>query len=387
MVRASCRRIVWRPEIGKSQLLRLLLVGMSVPIAVFGPIPVSAQSTLEAGHTPRRFFLSGHSLTDNPYGNYIKAIGDSQGAPLGWNQQIVIGSPVRARTRGNHYKDGVWDGYAAGKDRDGRPVNVLAEFARRADPLYDTLIVTEAHGTVAQLLWNDTVRFLRHFHERLIEHNSAARTFVVEPWETIKDLSNPTPWVENERNATVAWSCVVTRINTSLAHEGRKDRLSTIPTAPALAALVDAIASDRAPAVLREGGTRAALARLLPDGVHLSNRGFFFAAALTYMQMTGRQLTKPWYPSNAFSASEALALQEFAWNFLEDRKRNFSPLGLPACRRHIATRYCGTWNLYVPDQWQTKQDHCSDAFMREDASTNPLVFDAQRDKAYWYGPP
>lgn len=369
----------------------LLLGGVAALLGLSGACPAYAQSSQEMSHTPRRFFLSGHSLTDNPYGNYIKAISESQGAPLSWNQQIVIGSPIRVRTKGGRDIQGEWEGYAGGKDRDGRPgVNVLAEFASRTEPLYDTLLIMDAHHTAAQLIWNDTVRYLRHFHERLIERNKAGRTYILEPWETLKDLGDPGPWLENERNATVVWSCVATRINASLAHEGRSDRLTTIPTAPAMAALVDAIASNRAPAALTSGGTRAAIERLLPDGVHLSSRGHYYAAMLAYMQMTGKETKNAWYPSNALPQSEALALQEFAWKFLEDRRRNFALLDLPACRRFIATTYCGPWNAYVPGKWVNRQGNCADFFSRETVTPNnrnPFVFDAQSDGAYWFASP
>jgi hypothetical protein len=55
-----------------------------------------------------RIFFSGHSLLDNPMPDYVESIAKSQGKDLLWNQQNIIGSPLRVRTWGN----GNWEGTA-----------------------------------------------------------------------------------------------------------------------------------------------------------------------------------------------------------------------------------------------------------------------------------
>ena len=44
----------------------------------------------------------------------------------------------------------------------------------------DSLLITEQHGLLGTLLWNDTVRYLRHHHDRFIEGNAKGRTWFYE---------------------------------------------------------------------------------------------------------------------------------------------------------------------------------------------------------------
>lgn len=375
------------PRCGRIACVAAILVGAFLSLF---QSPVHANGNRIMDHTPTRFFLSGHSLTDDPYAGYLDVIAESQGAPLDWNQQIVIGSHLSWRTRGDTSKPGNWSGYGYGKNRDGKQgLNVLQEFAREKEKPYDTLLLIEGHNAPTTLIWNDTVRHFRHFHERFIAQNSAGQTYFIEPWEGIVDKGNLAPWVENEMSVSKAWGCVSTRINVSLAHEGRTDRIGNIPTGAALAALVDAISTGKIPPLVARDKA-AAVNLLLSDDVHLGSRGQYYLAVLTYMTMTGKPLTKAWYPTNRMDEKEARMLQDFAWEFLE-RWKNEAQMDVPACRRFFIETFCESWYGYTRgNQGGNEVANCQRYFSRETLelaghfTPNPFVFDPAGDAGYWF---
>lgn len=372
--------------------LVVILAG-SAFVVLSGPGAASAQSTLVQGSTvSKRFFLSGHSLTDDPLAEYIAAIGKSGGTDITWNQQIVIGSPIRYRTRGDNNKPGLWNGYSLGKNKNGiTGLDILKEFGQRSGHLYDTLIVAEGHKSVSGLIWNDTVRYLRHFHERMIEHNPATRTFLFESWESIRDKSKPEPWVALERDGSKLWSCVAGRINASLKLEGRADRIETIPVGAGLAELIEAISKGAMPSLVTASG-KSGIDEILSDDVHLANAGRYYVALLTYVIITDKPVEGVWRP-RAVSELTALALQKFAWGFHQERKKSFTQLDMADCRRLLTTGFCDAWNAYVPDQWASPQPGCKAYFSRETMALdrshapNPFAFDPAADGAYWFPPP
>ena len=88
--------------------------------------------------------------------------------------------------------------------------------------------------SLGSLIWNDTVRYLRHFHDRLIDGNPEATTYLYHSWISLDDKDDPARWIAYEREAYWAWQCVATRINQSLAAEGRTDRVLPLPAAASL---------------------------------------------------------------------------------------------------------------------------------------------------------
>jgi hypothetical protein len=364
----------------------MLGVVSTVCLVAGGPAPALAQSPVF-----KRFFVSGHSLTDDPLAEYIAAIGKSRGVEMSWNEQIVIGSPLRVRTRGETNRPGLWDGYRLGKNANGRTgLDILKEFSKQNSRPYDTLIVTEGHKPVPNLIWNDTVRYLRHVHERLIEHNPAARTFLYESWESVKDKSAPDPWIAVVRDESKVWSCVASRINTSLQHEGRTDRIATIPVGVALADLVEAIGKG-AVAPLVQPARTSAFDGILSDDVHLTQFGYYYVALFTYVSVTNQPVEGVWRPPG-ISPATALALQTLAWT--SHQKRSVAaPPDLTDCRQLMTTRFCDAWNAYGPNKWSAPQPGCKTYFAREtmalegEHGPNPFAFDPAADAAYWFAPP
>ncbi len=125
-----------------------------------------------------RIFWSGHSLTDQPVPGDVAAIARSLGHELQWNRQYMSGSSIRDRTRGRDAPPGHqgWDGYRQGYSLEGEGLDVIEELRRPrtvSGGPYDALVITEIHWVMQQLLWQDSVRLLRHFHDRGIPAQAA----------------------------------------------------------------------------------------------------------------------------------------------------------------------------------------------------------------------
>lgn len=341
-----------------------------------------------------RVLISGHSLTDDPFGEQVAAIVQSLGQRIDWEQQIVIGSPVSWRTRGDGSTPDGWGGYALGKNRDGRTgLDLLAELARagRTEP-YDTLVLAEGHNTVAVILWHDTVRHVRHFHERLVEQNPAARSFLFEPWEAIRDKADPGPWIALERDARRVWACAAGRINASLAQEGRADRVASIPAGAALAGLIEAALAGRIPGFARPE-PRAVVDLFVQDDVHLTPLGLHFVALLTAGAITGLPLGDAWRP-RGIAAGAAAALRQAAGEALAAAAPVAEATDFAACRALLTGSFCAAWNAYVPGEWVTRQEGCARYFGRtgmapgDFETPNPFVApDPATDAGYWFPPP
>lgn len=364
---------------------------VAVAAAVGAAPPVLATGMPDVGST-HRFFVSGHSLTDDPFAEEVAQIVASLGQRADWNQQIVIGSPISWRSYGDGSR--AWGGYRLGKNRDHREgLNVAEEFVRagRTEP-YDTLILAEGHNTVAVIFWHDTVRYVRHFHERLIAGNPSGRTYVFESWESIRDKSDPAPWIALERAARPIWSCVARRVNASLAREGRADRVGSIPTGYALAQVIEAVAAGKVEG-LSAGSPRAAVDLFLSDDVHLTPLGRYYVALVTAGAITGRPLDGAWRPRSV-SVPQAAALQRVAGEVLAGYTRLDEGTDFADCRKRLTGGFCAAWNAYVPSKWVGPVPDCARYFARTTMrlegfeTPNPFVLpDRAEDAAYWFRSP
>jgi hypothetical protein len=353
------------------------------------PTTAASPATLPAAGwgTPRasaRLFVSGHSLTDNPLGEQVVAIANSLGGGQAakYNQQIVIGSPIANRTD----QPANWAGYSRGKNRDGSGMNVVQELrAPRTlgGDRYDTLVIAERHDLVSVVQWENTVRYLRHFHERLLDGQPQGRTFFYETWWNVPDKRDPGPWVAHERAASRAWQCVVARVNHSLAAEGRADRIVPLPAGAALADLVEQAAAGRVPG-LSAATPLETLNRLFSDDVHLTPTGVYYMALVTYASVYERSPVGAWAPAG-ITAGAASALQERAWQFVQRFYTTHQPAALDECRSFVAQQFC-------PVYWQLRQNtgaiaDCTRTFSALDAGRNPLYYDAATDRRYWFAAP
>lgn len=281
--------------------------------------------------TPQRVFISGHSLVDQPLPDHLARIAESLGQPLQWNRQYVVGSTIHDRTRGRDRESG-WAGYATGLNREGQGLDVIQEFRRPrttdGQP-YDTLIVTEQHGVLESIVMRDTVRLLRHYHERFIEGNAHGQTWFYEPWLGVIDKRDPSRWLAYERAAAPIWQCVLTRINTSLAAEGRADRLRPLPASLALATLVERAVQGKVPGLAAQSA-EGVMNLLFRDHVHLTPLGAYYMALSVYAATFGRSPAGAWAPPQV-SPPLAAALQQLAWEAVSTEQNRRTPLPLEKC--------------------------------------------------------
>lgn len=335
--------------------------------------------------SPQALFFSGHSLLDNPLPDDVEQIAKSLGQNTAYEQQNIPGSPIRVRTRGMDPNARDWAGYRQGKNRQQSNKDVLAELAQpRTVPKpyrYDTLVITERHDLLGSLIWEDTMRYLRHFHDRLIDANPAATTWFYQPWLGVPDKGNPQSWIDYERASAPVWQCVTTRINRSLEAEGRPDRLRALATNLALAELVER-ATQRHLEGISQPNVRQTMNRIFSDEVHLTRLGVYYMALVTYANVFQRSPMGAWAPPQ-LSSSQAATLQYLAWE-ITSRPAATASLSSEQCGALVRQSFCSTYWHFVkrPNQLANCQRHFADHH-----ADNPFRFDAATDRRYWLTAP
>jgi hypothetical protein len=300
---------------------------------------------------PQRLLISGHSLTDRPFPDYLAAIAGAAGMPIDWNMQHLDGSSLRTRTRG--HGTNAWAGYSNGIDRDGRPVDVLRELAAAAGkPPYDVLILTEQHTLLENLIWNDTIGNALDYEARFSAANPDGQTYLFAAWLHLDDLDDPLRWIAYERAAAWAWRCTTLQINRRLAARGSRRHVVLIPAAEGLAALVEhALGKDGVAGITADtpGGT---IASLFADDVHLTKTGNYFVALLTHVVLYGALPRKAWAPDLDPVAAEAL--QDFAVAFLA-RWRLDQSFAQIDCTDYLSEQFVGIYLSYMRDtRWRNE---------------------------------
>lgn len=202
--------------------------------------------------TPQRVFFSGHSLLDEPVPRDLALVAASLGPPLQVERHTPFGSSIRDRLNAG----------AAARP----PVGV------------DTLVVTEQHTLIGNLVWNDSRRQLRQLHDAFIAANPQGRTWFHASW--LNRSADTRRWIAYERAASPVWQCLATAVNAELAAEGRSDRIEFLPAAALLAALVERAARGEVPGVSADA--------LFGDDVHLSPLGAYFVALVVYATLFER---------------------------------------------------------------------------------------------------
>lgn len=359
------------------------LLGTCLVLLFSAAWPTLASEPAQAAG-PLRLFVSGHSLTDNPIPDDIVQIAASLGTPARYNQQIVPGSTIKARTHGQ----GNWSGYRQGKNRQGSNTDVIDELRSGkaiGGDRYGVLLITERHDLLGPLIWEDSIRHLRHFHELAHKANPKVQTHFYASWLAIQDKSNPQAWVRYERAADQAWQCLSTRVNTSLAHEKRSDRLKHIPAGAALAELVDRATRQQLPGI-SQGSTKATLDQLFTDDVHLTRAGAYYMALVSYSAIAGRSPVGAWAPAG-ISGPQAQALQSVAWDVISGTtktKAQAQAASLDQCRNYLANTFCETFWTFTGNPGAIGS--CKNT-LSQAGRDNPLHFDAARDAAYWLPAP
>jgi len=281
----------------------------------------SIQSQATPAPTPREsahVFISGHSLTHNPLGEWVGEIAESLKKEYKFNQHLIGGSPIRVRTAGMEWNVTSWPGYRGGDNYRGKDLDVISELKSPKtigkNAKYDTLVITERHDLLNTLLWEETIPLLRHYHDRLIAGNPDARTFFYQGWLDI-NKKDPSMWITHTTNDLFAWECASTKANLTLAADGRKDRIYTLPTGAALVELVKRIMNNEVAGI--KGSTQEKLDVIFQDNVHMTYTGYYYISLVTYSAI---------YQSSPVGADvladvnteTGKALQQIAWNFIKN---------------------------------------------------------------------
>lgn len=321
------------------------------------------------GGAPERILISGHSLTDAPFPTQLAAIGQSAGQPVRWSAHSPAGSTLRDRAQ--HGLPGT----------NGGP--------------HDALIVTEQHTLLGNIVWNDTIRYLRQAHDRSIAANPQARTFLFTSWLAVSDLTDPARWIAYERAAAPVWDCTAHRINRSLAGEKRRDRVRVVPAALALATLVERATTGSPVPGITGTSNAATLKAIFRDDVHLTAMGTYYTALVTYAFMHRHPPTSIWAPEGVNFAT-ADALRSIAWQFAQRHRGRAQTVTLAECRRYIAGRFVPTYLAYQRDtawrdagairanlKWLRHRIGWPIVMARR-SSANPFYYDLNSDRDYWF---
>lgn len=301
--------------------LSVAMSGLAVQNAATPALRAEAKTLTAA---PSSLFVSGHSLTDRPMLEKLAEMATGSGRPIVWNMQNIGGSSLEQRSMGSDPAR-PWSGFSSGTDRDGGPVDVLAEWHEPSvgGRAYDLLLVTELHSLLDTLMRQGTVRYLAEFQRRFLETNPSGAIWFMAPWLNVSDREDPRDWIDYERRASSVWRCVVEAASTGAAPGERGSGIGFVPASLALAEFVDYLTS--APRAGFENMTPGDIVRsLFTDTVHLTDLGEAYTALITFATIHGLDAGIVGMPDGAGDA-RAQTLKAFATEFLR-RYRAAEPL-------------------------------------------------------------
>ncbi len=283
-----------------------------------------------AAPAPQRLFYSGHSLLDDPLPGDVAAIAVSLGTPLqSWQKHTPAGSSIRDRlVLGGQARPGVG---------------------------FDTLLVTEQHTLVGNLVWNHSARELRRLHDGFIAANPHGRTWLYASW--LNRSADTQRWIAYERAASPVWQCLTTRLNADLAAESRGERIAFLPAAALLAGLVERVQRGELPGV--------GVAQLFGDDVHLSALGSYFMSLVVFATLFERSPVGAAIPPG-LDAAAARALQPAAWALVQherETQEREKRLALSAADCRERTRgFIAPYAAYVRDVIDQPRDGAARAW-------------------------
>jgi hypothetical protein len=329
-------------------LAKLLLVVALNLGAGFASASAGIAAMPPAKNPPEKIFLSGHSLTNRPFPEYLERIVRAAGLSFTWNRQYLEGSTIQQRTSGGPRRSG-WEGYRSGIDRNDRPIDVLAEFkvaGQTPDTRYDALVITERNSLLSEVLWYDTVRALRNYQDAFAASNPGGATYFFEPWFRI-DKNDPQRWIAYETAASPAWGCVVTAVNASLEADGRADRIIPVPVALGLARLVErSLGPARLPG-LSDASDHDVLDKLFSDDVHPTPATAYYTALFFFAKVWDRSPVGAWAPEDMDKAL-VKTLQDTAYSVAGQTRRD-AGMDLASCRSYMGWSFQWTFWPFMND--------------------------------------
>jgi hypothetical protein len=323
---------------------RLIALGVCLGLCLGG---LARQARAEAS-TPEkaagqrlRVFFSGHSLLDQPLPEWIEKIAASRGDSLGWQMQIVLGSPLRVRTKGTEPKLTTFPGYQLGKNKSNGPIDVLHELAQPTQltpgEKYDRLLITERNDLLGTIEWENTIGYLRDYGDRVVQQNPEGRTLLYQVWPDV-EKDKLAEWIAYTDRELFGWECVAARVNQTLEKDGRSDRVTVIPAGIALAELARRALAGSVPGVT--GSASECADAIFSDYVHLRPLGIYLMASVHYAALFGRSPVGGAIPS-AVSPAAGAYLQQLAWDVVQGyRDRAAHPPALGECSARFTNELC-----------------------------------------------
>lgn len=319
--------------------------GIAAALAIGTPVmaaeesrPVSAPAEAAAKSATRRLFVSGHSLTDRPFPDFLQQMSAADGISLQWNMHSLPGSSILQRLEDKQqvFANAPPQDVAKGEER-----SAVEAPSGQAD---DVMIITEQHRVLDALIWQNSVQSLRAYQDRFIAANPGGKTYFYAPWISLSDPTDPSEWVAYETRALPVWQCLVGQVNQDLAADGRTDRIQFIPTSLALASLVERLAADPAAAGF-EGLDRAArMKAIFSDDVHLTPLGAYFAAAVSYTTIYSDSVPEMAQPS--LNPDRADALGAFAAAFMKTYRSAPAPSDAE-CASGVSLGFASYYTAYT----------------------------------------
>lgn len=304
-------------SVSRTMITNGIVAALAIGMPVMAADKTASVTTLPANDTgastTSRLFISGHSLTDRPFPDYLQEIAAAGGISLQWNMHHLPGSSILQRLhdkkaffaetpqREKHQPE-------PGQDRDAIPAP--------DGHGYDVMVITEQHRVLDSLIWQNAVQSLRDYHDRFIAANTTGKTYFFAPWISVSDRANPSDWIVYEKEALPIWQCVVSQVNQDLAADGRTDRIQFIPTSWALARLVEHVTANADVAGFEGLDTAAKMDAIFSDTVHLSRLGAYYVAAISYSTIYSDNLPALSPPS--LDAGQAEAVRKFATAFMQE---------------------------------------------------------------------
>lgn len=316
-------------------------------LASFEPEPVENNKT--------NVFISGHSLINNPFAEYLESLSEDNGIEYNWDQQIGIGSPIRVRTSGGAGPPNNWQGYHVGKNKVGFDMDIIAELANPTtigeNNAYDILLITERHDIIDTIVWEYTNSLLRHYHDRLLTGNPNGKTLLYHSWLDI-DPNNPQVWIDHETLVLNAWECAAEKVNLTLENDGLNQSVSVVPAGWALTNLLTRILNDEVSGFT--GTDLEKIDQLFFDNVHLNREGIFYMAAVSYVSIYGNSPVGATIPAEINTATGEDLLQ-IAWENVNNYRQNYQVKTMAQCRDIIENQICDSYYNFTgrPEQINT----------------------------------
>ena len=198
-----------------------------------------------------------------------------------------------------------------------------------------------------------------------------------------------------EKDASPIWQCLVTRINVSLAHEGRSDRIVSIPAGLSLVHLIETATGTETVEGVTRGDVKQTLDTVFSDTVHLTPLGAYYVSLVTYASMFGRDPVGAWHPPE-LQPSQASALQRVAAQFVREYYAAYGSRSLDECRQSLADGSLAHVLSYMRDtRWRAEEGSVrahvrwlrlmvqSKYSLSRNDRRNPLHFDRDTDSSFW----